>query len=395
MGDGPALAAACAAACGENPAFAAVASGLVACQDLMAFARQQSDDIDALCVDAPVEEGGCAFYGVRAAECLVEVCPNARSFDVGVAPYMQGICENLVAQGNFSLEQLRGIEQAGCNDPRIGPVLGFLTTRGEHPASGGLESLCTDGPLVPDETCETACNRLGICIPEGTSDDDGGQLRDYGTCRTTCASFPNISPLVWGCIADTVEMGPPPGGQELLAACRDAFRCFSNPPTIEVCVPYGARSTECLLETCANAAPHREAVTKMLTDTCTQLVGNQFFDEEAVGTVGPESPCDHELIGGMVQNFTMENAVDPNAGFLMGLCTDGPANEDAICDQACTHLGPCLELVEDDDADALRDHGMCSFLCAAGVDELPPERWACFAEDPACPQVFACGPDDE
>jgi hypothetical protein len=190
------LRASCRLACMDAPAFAALASSVDECSDLVTFVGRRSPEIGMRCDLGSEADPLCAAYAIRASECFSEVCPNSDELGEGIVSLFGSICEDQVSGGRWAPNFLDGIEMAMCDHPLIGPMIEYLTVRGEGEDSGGFEALCEDGPVTAGETCHAACDFIGDCIPAGTPNEQGGWLADYDVCRWVCGTSPDIDPEV-------------------------------------------------------------------------------------------------------------------------------------------------------------------------------------------------------
>lgn len=380
---------ACLTACAANASFAAVLRGTDNCADTVGFVSQQSARIATLCDTEPPPppmDPLCDDYGLRAAECLTEVCPFAAELGLGATQIFRNFCNEQVANGSIPREQLENIAMAPCNNPLIAPIVNFVTTRGDNPESGALTDLCTNGPTTDGVTCDAACATLRMCIPEGTGEGMGGALRDEGLCRLICGiGVAEVPDATWPCLATAENCGALP-------------MCLQNPPPIEPdfdCTRFAARAVECITETCPPADAYGDDLIGVIDYLCHEAVDDGEAEPDALEAIGPATPCDDEALTGAVTFFTQTLPEEDDSGLLVGVCAgDPPPTDPAICAAACTEFSACIPPgTPADDGGAISDPRVCRVYCTLGA-EVPVEVWECVAAADECAAVFACFPEE-
>jgi len=380
MGNGIVLRAACRMACQDSDDFVELAGDGQVCADLVTFVGRRSDAVAERCGEGTIPSNPiCEAYARTASACMLEACPNAEQIGPGNEALFRSICSDAIARGDFQRAQLEGVEDAMCGHPLVGPVIAYLTTASANEGSGGLEPLCTEGPLVAGEVCHTACERLGECIPEGTSEEMGGYLRDYPSCRYVCGVTEGITDATWSCLSTANE-------------CAEAFQCFDTEPAeVEECRPYSELVARCLVGECAQAMPVQAGVGKYAYGICNALVDNSTFTVEALAEATAQDQCG--MMTEPIVRYLLDSAAPgEGSGALEGLCADMPANPLPMCQAACTQLGPCIP--DDADGRELRDRDFCEIFCVTNTDAISSDAWSCLSEATMCADVGPCFVDE-
>ena len=289
----------------------------------------------------------CNDYVTVSAECLAETCPNSDALGPAQRSLFEGICAEQYEAGNFREEDLGTVVQQGCAHPLVSGVINYLVNPGNGMGSGGLASLCEDGPRVAAEACEQACDLLEECIPEGTPDEEGGFFGDVTTCRWLCAMSPDIEPRTWTCISEAEQ-------------CEAAFQCFNAPPpAVPECDAFGQRVAECIVEDCPAVMTIQVGTAGSATNVCNSLVANQTYSQEQVAQAA-QGACGVRELRDIANYLTITNPALQGSGFLEGVCQEGLRTPE-VCQQACENLSPCIP--EGSEGEALRDVDVCSLFC--------------------------------
>ena len=209
----------CEARCTDFAPFSEIASGIDSCTDWISFAGQQlGDEFSAQCEVGPPPPAEplpeCEPFAARLSACVTERCENFAPIQSDAEQILRTVCAQQVANGEVPLTTFAAVtDETSCEQQTLTAYLTFLLERNPlNPESGPFVELCEEGPQVSAETCATACEHVGPCIPEGS---DGEALRDGATCRYICAIAPDVDPSVWQCLEEADAGG-----------CLSVGQCF-------------------------------------------------------------------------------------------------------------------------------------------------------------------------
>jgi hypothetical protein len=380
MGNGIVLRAACRMSCLADADFASGAAAIDDCTDLVTFVGRRSPSVADRCGEPTVPQSPlCEEYATLAASCLQDVCPNSAELGDG-APYIfSSICSDGLVRGTFSEDQLVNIADANCQNLLVSTVIGYLTVPGNGMGSGQLAGLCNDGPANDAETCDSACRQLAECIPEGTPEEEGGGLRDYGSCRYLCGAFEALPSSTWECV----------GAKD---ACGDAFACFDDdgtPETVQECVGFGQLISRCIQEDCAQVEPYSVPLAQSISGLCDYVV-SEGYDVAEIEMITNADTCGPLTEGWESYYLEVSPDSEDGSGLLVGLCSDMPSNPPEVCTQACENLANCIP---EDSGNALADRAVCGFYCSVVSEgDFPAQQWQCVSESNMCEAVGDCFP---
>ncbi len=371
--------AACLEACGRVGPFAAVVIGSETCADLVEFAGQNlGESYGEACGGAGTgdpdrEWEECALFGEHFSECLIEQCPGAEPLAAHMPGAYESFCNDAVNAGQ-NPQDYQNIGSIPCDNPTLAQIVRNQYEPNEgDPDSGGLASLCADGPSPDVETCEVACEIIGPCIPD-EADQGARSLRDRDRCIFSCAGADFVPDETWVCAAEA-------------PACPAVFACFSG-PEVDNCDVYARRVAACAAVACPGVADVQETLGRFLIDPCDAMVEEGVLTAEQVGAVTEETACDDPSVAALVTFLTVDTPEGEDDGGLEAVC-EAPAQDPALCETACTNLAPCAPA--EGNLAGLRDPAVCDYVCQTEAD-VPEQIWTCIRDAEMCDAALACIP---
>ncbi len=368
----------CQKVCAELGAFEAVVTGAETCADVVAFMEQTApEDFGGLCTrdpSAPPMLPECEVFGSKIAECILARCPAGEPLREHLVGAYTHVCNFEVSMGAnpADLANLAN-ERASCDEGFLEMIV-TQQIEGDGEGNQGMAQFCEEGPLVPIEACEAACDNVRPCIgPE----DDNVILRDAHRCVHLCASLPNPPAQAWTCAAEQMT-------------CEQVFMCFggggNQPDPVPGCEFYGSRGAACAAEVCPGIEGVSETLGLLLGGSCNEQVAAGQLREEQVGALNAETPCDDRLIQALVGYLTTPNPNNPEQGPLAAAC-EAPLNPPELCSEACSGIQPCAPA--QGDVAFLSNPQFCEYVCALSAD-VPEGVWTCIRDADECPARMAC-----
>ena len=261
-----------------------------------------------------------------------------------------------------------------------GEVAGELAGSPEAGVMGAIEA-----GAEPD-LCAEACGALMACV-EMSCEAAGDQAALLVLCEERCEGFASFADIALG--IDTCDDALAFGRQQLGAPFEEACPEGAPPEVQPVaeCEPFAARLSECITERCEPFGAIESEATPLLSSICAQQIANGEVPLTTFASVTSDSSCDNQVIQAYANFLTEVTPGAADSGPLAPICEGGLLNDYTVCEEACAHLAPCIP--EGSDGEALRDEGVCRYVCATSPD-VASEVWSCLQDAPLCIATGRC-----